>query len=174
MGAGGSGLPSGREIILAKERVSIGRGEGTDIPLFGDARVEKLHAYIIQHAPTAMCWRKPAGPQGTYVNDHKVEGSCPLRSGDLIRIGAGACGFRSGGNREGEGCFRKRSSVLPSQRLEGWPGLRYSEAPAKRRDPGCTGASEYLSPGHLITQISYDKAQAHYQIFYFSYILSNC
>src|SRR6266853_374989 len=38
---------------------------------------------------------------------------------------------------------------VPHSSLEGWPGLRYSEAPADRRYAWrFTGASEYLSPGH--------------------------
>ena len=43
-----AGFRSGREMILAKDKTSIGRAEGVDIPLFGDAAVGRLHAHIVQ------------------------------------------------------------------------------------------------------------------------------
>src|SRR5262245_57271396 len=42
------GFRAGRELIVSKPVLTIGRAEACDIGLFGDPRVEKLHAKIIQ------------------------------------------------------------------------------------------------------------------------------
>jgi hypothetical protein len=87
-----AGFRTGREMIISKERTSIGRAEQSDIALFGDAGVEKLHAnivlengrYVLEDATT---------PGGTYVNDQRVNGRTYLRSGDLIRLGRSVLRF---------------------------------------------------------------------------------
>lgn len=87
-----AGFRPGRELILSKEKTSIGRAEGSDIPLFGDHAVEKLHAHIVLNG--GRFFLEEAGPtQGTYVNGRKVAGRCPLASGDVIRIGKSALRF---------------------------------------------------------------------------------
>jgi hypothetical protein len=81
-----AGFRSGREMILAKNRISIGRGEDADIALFGDGGIEKLHAYIVHQG--GAYFLEEAGPtQGTFVNGKKIAGNAPLASGDLIRVG---------------------------------------------------------------------------------------
>jgi pSer/pThr/pTyr-binding forkhead associated (FHA) protein len=87
-----AGFRPGRELILGKEKTSIGRAEGSDIPLFGDNAVEKLHAHIVRSA--GRFFLEEAGPtQGTYVNGHRIAGRCLLASGDLIRIGKSVLRF---------------------------------------------------------------------------------
>jgi hypothetical protein len=81
-----AGFRAGREMILAKEKTSIGRGEGVDIALFGDAGVEKLHANIVSEGGRYYL-EDSTTPGGTFVNDQKVHGRLPLNSGDLIRMG---------------------------------------------------------------------------------------
>jgi hypothetical protein len=44
------GFRAGRELILAKDEVTIGRAETCDIGLFGDAGIERLHARILRDA----------------------------------------------------------------------------------------------------------------------------
>jgi hypothetical protein len=81
-----AGFRPGRELIISKDEITIGRGEGCDIGLFGDAGVEKLHARIIQKKNRYLV--ADAGtPGGTFVNDQRVTQPQPLRSGDAIRIG---------------------------------------------------------------------------------------
>jgi hypothetical protein len=88
-----AGFRPGREMILTKERHTLGRGEGTDIPLFGDSGVEKLHAQIVLDAQ--RYWLEDnATPGGTFVNDERIIGRTPLKSGDLIRLGKSALRFR--------------------------------------------------------------------------------
>lgn len=87
-----AGFRPGREMILAKEKTSIGRSEGSDVPLFGDAGVEKLHAQIVLDAH--RYWLEDQGtPGGTFLNDEKVNGRTPLKSGDQIRMGKSVLRF---------------------------------------------------------------------------------
>ncbi len=88
-----SGRRAGREMILSKEKTTIGRAEACDIGLFGDNAIERLHAqivlannrYYVEDAKTAA---------GTFVNDEPVAGRVALRSGDRIRVGNSVLCFR--------------------------------------------------------------------------------
>ncbi|MHB1426480.1 MAG: FHA domain-containing protein [Gemmataceae bacterium] len=79
-----AGFRKGREIILAKPEITIGRAESCDIGLFGDPQIEKLHARIRQEGDRYVLIDAGAG---TYVNDDLIHGSRILRSGDAIRVG---------------------------------------------------------------------------------------
>jgi hypothetical protein len=81
-----AGFRPGREMILAKSSTSIGRAEGTDIALFGDTGVEKLHAHILLEKGRYYL-DQANGAGGTFVNDQPVKGRTALASGDLIRMG---------------------------------------------------------------------------------------
>ena len=87
-----SGFRSGREMILAKEKTTIGRAEGVDIALFGDAGVDKLHANILLESGRYYLEDSPSS-SGTFVNDKKITGRTPLCTGDLIRLGKSALRF---------------------------------------------------------------------------------
>jgi hypothetical protein len=86
------GFRAGREVPLTKPVLTVGRAESCDLGLFGDPTVERLHAriyqqddrYLIADAGTAA---------GTFVNDRRVGKPVPLRSGDLIRVGAALLRF---------------------------------------------------------------------------------
>jgi hypothetical protein len=87
-----AGFRPGREMILAKENTSVGRAEGSDIPLFGDPAVERLHARIVLVG--GRYHLEQAGPfPGTFVNDRPVQGRVALSSGDQIRIGRSVLRF---------------------------------------------------------------------------------
>lgn len=87
-----AGFRAGRELLLSRHEMILGRAEGCDIPLFGDGEAEKRHAcirlqgnnYYIEDLET---------PGGTYVNGQRVTRQTPLRSGDLIEIGRSALRF---------------------------------------------------------------------------------
>ena len=81
-----AGFRKGREIILSKPDITIGRAETCDIGLFGDPQIEKLHARIRTVGNRHVLVDEGSGP-GTYVNDERVVGSRPLSSGDAIRLG---------------------------------------------------------------------------------------
>lgn len=81
-----AGFRPGREMLIQKDKTTIGRAEGSDIGLYGDMEVEKTHANIILDG--GRYWIEDLGtPGGTYVNDKKVEGKTPLKAGDVIRVG---------------------------------------------------------------------------------------
>lgn len=80
------GFRKGREMLLQKGEVSIGRAESCDIGLFGDPLVEKLHARIVQQ--NGQYFVVDAGSaHGTFVNDRRINGPTPLHSGDRIQLG---------------------------------------------------------------------------------------
>jgi hypothetical protein len=88
-----AGFRAGREMILSKDRTTVGRAEACDIGLFGDPSVEKVHAQIIL-AGNRYYVEDAHTPSGTFVNDRPVAGRAPLRSGDLIRVGKSLLRFR--------------------------------------------------------------------------------
>jgi hypothetical protein len=79
-----AGFRKGREIILSKPEITIGRAESCDIGLFGDPQIEKLHARIRQEGNHYLLIDEGTG---TYVNEELIHGSRILRSGDAIRMG---------------------------------------------------------------------------------------
>jgi hypothetical protein len=88
-----AGFRPGRELMLEKEEVVIGRAEGSDVALFGDPQVEKVHARIVRKADRYLLIDEDT-PGGTFLNGRRVAAPMPLRSGDLIRVGK--CSLRFG------------------------------------------------------------------------------
>jgi hypothetical protein len=88
-----AGFRAGREMILSKEKTTVGRAEACDIGLFGDPAVEKLHAQIVL-AGNRYYLEDANTPAGTFINDQPVRGRMPLSSGDLIRVGKSQLRFR--------------------------------------------------------------------------------
>jgi hypothetical protein len=80
------GFRAGRELILSKAEVTIGRAESCDLGLFGDPTVEKLHARIV-HKGDRYLIDDNRTPAGTFLNGQRVDRPTPLRSGDEIRVG---------------------------------------------------------------------------------------
>jgi hypothetical protein len=81
-----AGFRPGRELILGKPEIKIGRGEDCDVGLFGGAGVEKLHARITQRGFDYYL-ADAQTPSGTYLNEKPIQGEAMLRSGDRIRVG---------------------------------------------------------------------------------------
>ncbi len=93
-----AGFRKGRELIVNKEEITIGRGEGCDIGLFGDSAVEKLHARLV-HRGNQYLLEDVGTASGTYVNDQRIRGPHLLTSGDVIRLGK--CALRFGERAKG-------------------------------------------------------------------------
>jgi pSer/pThr/pTyr-binding forkhead associated (FHA) protein len=92
-----AGFRRGRELILAKPEMTIGRAESCDIGLFGDPTVERLHARIWREGNRYLL--ADAGTNtGTFVNDQRIIQPVPLHSGDAIRLGN--CVLRFGERRK--------------------------------------------------------------------------
>jgi len=92
------GFRAGRELIVSKPEITIGRAEACDIGLFGDQRVEKLHAKIIQEGDRYYL-HDMGTPHGTYVNNQRINGPTPLHSGDLIKLGRNILRFNERAKR---------------------------------------------------------------------------
>jgi hypothetical protein len=87
-----SGKRRGRDVILSRPLLTIGRAESCDIGLFGDPAIDRLHArlelgfegYVVADAGSAS---------GTFVNGQRLAGPRLLRSGDVIGVGAARLRF---------------------------------------------------------------------------------
>ncbi|MBY0528114.1 MAG: FHA domain-containing protein [Gemmataceae bacterium] len=91
------GFRAGRELILSKGEITVGRAEACDIGLFGDQKVERLHARI--SASNAGYLLTDVGtPGGTFLNGERITGATPLKMDDLIRVGD--CVLRFGERRK--------------------------------------------------------------------------
>jgi hypothetical protein len=79
-----SGFRQGREVLLTKPEITIGRAESCDIGLFGDPQIDRLHARIRLEGNRHVLLDEGSG---TYVNDELIRDSRILQSGDAIRLG---------------------------------------------------------------------------------------
>jgi hypothetical protein len=87
-----AGFRAGREQILAKPVVTIGRAENCDVGLFGDAAVDRLHARILRKGEDYLV-ADAESTTGTFVNGQRVDRPRVLQSGDAIRIGRAVLRF---------------------------------------------------------------------------------
>ena len=86
------GFRAGRELILTRPKITIGRAEGCEIALFGDNGVEKRHAtiqleggrYFVEDLQT---------PGGTFINGQRIRDRMALRAGDEIQVGRSVLRF---------------------------------------------------------------------------------
>ncbi|HEV3263516.1 MAG TPA: FHA domain-containing protein [Gemmataceae bacterium] len=86
------GFRAGREMILSKPVLTIGRAEACDIGLFGDPAVERLHARIVQQENRYLV-ADAGSAGGTYVNNLRISEPTLLRAGDSIRVGRNVLRF---------------------------------------------------------------------------------
>jgi hypothetical protein len=81
-----AGFRKGRELLIGKPVLTIGRAEACDLGLFGDPMIEKLHARIYQQDGRFLI-ADNGSTHGTFVNDQRIHEPTLLRTGDLIRVG---------------------------------------------------------------------------------------
>ena len=94
-----AGFRPGREMLLSKEKTTIGRAEGSDIALFGDMGIEKMHANIVLDGGRYFL-EDLQSPGGSFVNGQKVDGRAPLKAGDLIKVGKSELRFNERAKRK--------------------------------------------------------------------------
>jgi len=73
--------------LLEQERLSIGRGEGNDLPLEWDPEVSRLHAELEQIGGQWTVCDDGLSRNGTSVGGQRISGRTRLRDGDVLRIG---------------------------------------------------------------------------------------
>jgi hypothetical protein len=87
-----AGFRPGRQLLLTRPEIQIGRAESCDLGLFGDAAVEKVHARITRQGDRWVL--SDAGtPAGTLLNGQRLAGPTPLRKGDRIQVGGSILAF---------------------------------------------------------------------------------
>jgi hypothetical protein len=87
-----SGFRPGRQLLLTRPEVTIGRAESCDVGLFGDTRVEKQHARIVRQGNVFLLTDLGTA-SGTFVNGQRITGPTPLNSGDKIQVGGSVLAF---------------------------------------------------------------------------------
>src|SRR5262249_55714004 len=88
-----AGFRPGREVLITKPEITIGRAESCDIGMFGDPGIERLHARILCRAGRYMLSDNNSST-GTFLNGQRVVQPAPLHSGDAIGMGKGVLIFR--------------------------------------------------------------------------------
>jgi hypothetical protein len=126
------GFRAGREVLVSKPEVSIGRAESCDIGLYGDAQIEKTHAFIRLRPDQRYELIDKGTPNGTYLNERRIAQPSLLQSGDMIRVGRSVL------------CFQERAK-------DAQPG-------ARRDQPAPSHAAPAVDP--LRTAGKSDKIQA--------------
>ena len=79
------GRNEGKEWVIDRPQVLIGRSESAQIPLFGDPNIAPAHAYIL-HKGGAYILADAGSPMGVYLNGQRV-GQAPLFHGAHIQVG---------------------------------------------------------------------------------------
>jgi hypothetical protein len=87
-----AGFRPGRELILSKAEITLGRAESCDLGLFGDSAVDKSHARLIRKGQRWLLV-DDGSATGTFLNGRRIDGPTPLNSGDEIRLGRNVLRF---------------------------------------------------------------------------------
>ncbi len=91
-----------RQVILdlgaAPDRLTIGRGERSDVPLPWDGRVSRTHAELERLGAEWAVSDDGLSRNGTWLNGSRVTGRRRLRDGDVILVGATTLAFVAGGS----------------------------------------------------------------------------
>ncbi|HKI36319.1 MAG TPA: FHA domain-containing protein [Gemmataceae bacterium] len=101
-----AGFRPGRELILTKPEITLGRAESCDVGLFGGQGVEKVHARITRQGHCYLL-SDANTPGGTLLNGTRIAEPAPLRDGDRIQMGNSVLTF-------GE---RRKETAPPAGRL---------------------------------------------------------
>jgi hypothetical protein len=112
-----------RLVELTGERVTIGRRDSSDVPLFWDGEVSRLHVELVRMGAEWVACDEGLSHNGTYVNGARLRGRRRLRDGDSITVGATVIGF----------CAPAGRSTAPPTRAATDNAPPVSLTPAQRR-----------------------------------------
>src|SRR3954451_20561991 len=81
----------GGQVVLQlegdRERLTIGRREGSDVALPWDAQVSRLHAELVRMGEDWVLCYDGVSHNGTFVNGERLRGRRRLRGGDAVSVG---------------------------------------------------------------------------------------
>lgn len=80
-----AGAKTGAAVPIKKDRFVIGRGKDCTLRA-GSEAISRNHCELLV-TESGVTVRDMGSRNGTYVNDVKIEGVCPLTNGDTLRIG---------------------------------------------------------------------------------------
>jgi len=81
---------------VAKARVTVGRGDGSDVCLSWDNEVSRLHAQLEHVGSDWVLVDDGLSRNGTYLNGERLRARHRLRDGDVIVVGSSAMTYRDG------------------------------------------------------------------------------
>lgn len=81
-----------RTVDLTGVRVTIGRGQGNDVVLEGDARASRQHA-VLTNADGVWRVSDRSSTNGTYVNSVRISAPVEVKVGDCLHLGSTAILF---------------------------------------------------------------------------------
>lgn len=87
-----SGRRAGKEMMISKDEMVIGRAEGVDVGLYGEQGIEKQHAKIVQKDNNYYL-EDNGTPGGTFLNDQRITSRALLKNGDRIQVGTALLRF---------------------------------------------------------------------------------
>lgn len=80
--------------LAGSERVTVGRGEGTDVRLEWDSEVSRVHAELECVGGAWTVSDDGLSRNGSFVNGERIAGRRRLRDGDVLRFGATSVLYR--------------------------------------------------------------------------------
>jgi len=84
----------GKVIQLSPGDTTIGRGRSVDIKIRNDAKVSRKHATIEVRGPDDVVVTDHGSSNGTFIDDHPVEGSAIIEPGQALQVGDTLFEFR--------------------------------------------------------------------------------
>jgi pSer/pThr/pTyr-binding forkhead associated (FHA) protein len=93
-------LPSGKQIALEKERITIGRSKKNDI-VASDSYVSSTHCVLIKDGQSYFIQDLDSS-NGTFINGTEIQGKKKLRNNDTVSLGQKAVAYQ----------FRRYSTIV--------------------------------------------------------------
>jgi pSer/pThr/pTyr-binding forkhead associated (FHA) protein len=120
------GRNEGKEWVVDRPQMLIGRSESAQIPLFGDPTVAPAHAYILHKGGAYVLADAGGSPNGVFLNGQRI-GQAPLFHGAHIQVGSTVLEFLM---RAGAAPQRGPEAYAPAYPVAGPGSVGYAQPPA--------------------------------------------